>query len=128
MDILIYLLIILAIGLIVWSLAFAQRGSNLGRLPPITRVSKRANPGILLSRILPTRLFLEQLRIYPKLKKKIEASHINITPEGYFNLKILIMIGLVMFTPIALGKFDPIYIIIAIQIFYNFKVFLKFCI
>lgn len=117
MDIFIYLLIILAVGLVVWSLMIGQRSSNI-RLPKLNSAPKRANPGVLLARLLPTRFFLEKLRIYPKLKKKIEAAHINISPEGFFNLKILVMVGLASLTPVALGKLDPVYISIALVIGY----------
>jgi len=119
MEILIYLFIILALGLIVWSLGFGQRDSRAGsRLSQLTPIPKRSNSGVLLSRILPTRAFIEQARIYPKLKKMIEASHTNISPEGFFNLKIFIMIGLALLTPVALGKVDPVYIVIALAIGY----------
>ncbi|MDO8661652.1 MAG: type II secretion system F family protein [Candidatus Omnitrophota bacterium] len=117
MDILIYLLIILALGLIVWSLVLSQQGRST-RLPPLNVNLKRTRPHILLSSILPTRGLLEKTGIFARIKRKIDAGHLNISPEGFFNLKILIMAVLAALTPVALGKVDPIYILVALVIGY----------
>ncbi|MFH0854895.1 MAG: type II secretion system F family protein [Candidatus Omnitrophota bacterium] len=118
MGILIYLFLILSAGLIVWSLVISQQGNRIRRLPRLNPPAKRASPVAVLSRILPTRAFLEQIKLYPKLKKLTEASHLNISPEGFFNLKILAMAGLALITPAALGKVEPLYILVAMAIGY----------
>ncbi len=117
MAILIYLLIILAVGLIIWALSLSQQ-SRASRLPPSNMPVKSSKPHLLLSRLLPTQGLLKGTGLYAKIKKKIDAGHLNISPEGFFNLKILLMLILAALTPVALGKSEPLYILIALAIGY----------
>ncbi|MFA5096535.1 MAG: type II secretion system F family protein [Candidatus Omnitrophota bacterium] len=125
MEILIYLLIFLAIGMVIWSLSLSG-ASRSTRLPPLNLPVRGSKSRALLSRLLPTRALLERLGLYSKIKKKIDAAHINISPEGFFNLKLLIMLLLAALTPAAAGKFDPVYAMIALAIGYILpEVYLK---
>ena len=117
MLILIYLVIILALGLIVWGLILSQPGRST-RLVPLNINVKRSRRHVILSSLLPTRSLLEKTGLYAKIKRKIDAGHLNISPEGFFNLKILIMLGLAGLTPAALGKLDPVYLLVAFVIGY----------
>ena len=116
MGILIYFLVLLAVGLVIWSVALSQ-GGIASRISQLNAPVKSSNPFAFLSRILPTKGFLENTGIYAKVKKSIDTAHVTISPEGFFNLKILVMSGLGALTWFALGK-SPIYLSVALAIGY----------
>ena len=113
MDILLYFFILAAIGVVVWGLMSSKGGATL-------RMPKGGFPGgaqksrLDFSRILPTRSFLEKSGMLIKLKKNIDAAHMQISPEGFFNLKIIIMIFLAVLSVVAAGKINPIFIALAL--------------
>jgi len=80
--------------------------------------NKSSKPRIDLSRVLPVRSLLEKTGMFGKLKKITEAAHVNISPEGFFNLKILLMLGLAISVSVVAVKVDPVYILIALAIGY----------
>lgn len=52
------------------------------------------NKGMLagVSNIIPfTKTILEKLKMEEKIKIKLDAAHLKLTPQGYFNLKLLLM-------------------------------------
>jgi len=114
MDILIYILIILAIGLIIWSLSLFRQARMVSRLPQSSAPVHSSKLQIILSRLLPTQGLLEKIGLSAKIKRKIGAAHLNMAPAGFFNLKILLMLALAGLTPVAFGKADPIYILAAV--------------
>lgn len=71
-----------------------------------------------LANLLPTRVLLEKIGVLARLKRQIDSGHLNISPESFFNLKILLMVVLAALTPAALGKTGPLYILIALVIGY----------
>ena len=117
MDILIYLLIISAIVLIAWSVASSRRVSSM-RLKQDSFTEKINKPHFDLSKILPTREILERTGLLVKIKTKIDAAHVNISPVAFFNLKIIIMFALAVLSIIATVKIDPIFILISLLIGY----------
>ena len=52
--------------------------------------------------------------MFATLKKNIDAAHVNISPEGFFNLKILIMVALVVASIIITAK--PNFVFISLSI------------
>ena len=113
MDILLYFLIIAAIGLIIWGVVISRGGATL-RLPKSDFTKAALKPHIDLSKILPTRSFLDKTGMFAKIKRSIDTAHMHISPEGFFNLKLMIMGFLVVISVVAIGKFDPIIMFIAI--------------
>lgn len=113
MDILIYLLIIAAIGLITWGIASSRLALTM-RMQKNSSITKAQRKNFDLGRILPTRLFLEKTGIFIKLKNSIDAGHVSISPEGFFNLKVLIIIVFVAASIVILGKVDFIFIFISV--------------
>jgi len=117
MDILIYLLIISAVVLIAWAMASSWRVSAM-RLKQDSFIEKTNKPLFDLSKLLPTRDILERSGLLVKIKNKIDAAHVNISPVAFFNLKIIIMLTFVFLSIIATGKINPIYILISLIIGY----------
>lgn len=117
MDILIYLFIVSAIVLIAWAVASSWQVSSM-RLKQESFAEKVNKPHLDLSKILPTRDILERTGLLVKIKSKIDAAHVNISPVAFFNLKIIIMFTLVALSIIATGKMNPIFILISLVIGY----------
>jgi tight adherence protein C len=117
MDILVYFLIIAAVGLIVWALTF-PRQSSIMRLKESNLADKINKPHFDFAKILPTRDLLEKSGLLVKMKSKIDAAHVNISPAAFFNLKIMIMFTFVALSIIATGKIDPIFIFISLVLGY----------
>ncbi len=117
MDILIYLLIISAVALIAWAMTFSRQ-STIMRLKENKFTEKVNKPHFDLSKILPTRDILEKTGLLVKIKSKIDAAHINISPVAFFNLKIIIIFAFVALSIIVTGKINPIFILISSVIGY----------
>lgn len=117
MDILIYFLIISAIALILWSTVYLRRGPAI-RLKQDVFNEKINRSHFDLSKLLPTRDLLERTGLLLKIKNKIDVAHVNISPVGFFNLKILLILTLVVIVVVILGKVEPFVILIAIIIGY----------
>jgi len=116
MVIVIYLIIISAIVLVAWAVASSWQVSSI-RLKKETFVEKPKSH-IDLSKILPTRDILERTGLLVKIKNKIDAAHVNISPVAFFNLKIIIMFTLVALVIGVTGKIDPIFILIVLVLGY----------
>lgn len=117
MDILIYLLIISAVILIAWAMASSWRVSAM-RLKKDDLIEKAHKPHFDLSKLLPTRDILERTGLLVKIKNKVDAAHVNISPVAFFNLKILIMFTLVILSITATGKIDAVFILASLLIGY----------
>lgn len=118
MDILLYSLIIAAIGLIIWGVTASQGGATLripkGDLTTATRKSRLD----LLKALLPTHFFLEKSGIFVKIKTNIDAAHLDISPGGFFNLKLILMVFLAAASVAVTGKIEPIFLLIAVVLGY----------
>ena len=117
MEIFAYIVVILAVVLILFSLTQSRHGSTM-RLPQNELGVKGHGRGLDLGRLLPTHNFIEKMKLFAKLKRKVEAAHINLSPGGLFNLKILLMVGLAILVIVATGKADPLFVLIAMALGY----------
>ncbi len=117
MDITIYLLIICAIILIALATS-SPRQTTMIRLEQDSFVDKANKPHFDLSKVFPTREILERTGLLIKLKNKIDAAHVNMSPVAFFNLKIILMIIFAALTIAATGKSDPLFIVISLAIGY----------
>lgn len=65
-----------------------------------------------LARIFPfTRAFLEKTGLDIKLKSKIDAAHVGISAQAFFNIKLLIMASGCVIAIALTQKFDPLVIL-----------------
>ncbi|MFY9401799.1 MAG: type II secretion system F family protein [Candidatus Omnitrophota bacterium] len=72
-----------------------------------------------LSAIFPfTRSFLEKSGLGIKLKMKIDAAHLNIGVQAFFNVKLLIMLVGAIVVVVLMQKFDPIIFIVVLGLGY----------
>ena len=117
MDILIYLLVISAVVLIAWAVA-SSRQTTILRMKQNDLAEKANKPHLDLSKILPTRDLLERTGLLAKIKSKIDAAHVSMSPAAFFNLKLIIMFTLAFLSVIVIGKMDPIFILISLAIGY----------
>jgi tight adherence protein C len=117
MDIILYLLIIVSVSMVVWGLVLSRQAARL-KMPAPSLSGKSGQPRIDLARLLPTKELLEKSKLIPNIKMAIEAAHINMTPQGFFNLKIVLMVGLAFLSVAATGKFNLIFIVIALGLGY----------
>lgn len=78
---------------------------------------KRSKIGLFLSFIFPlTKLILKRFRLDVKIKNKLDAAHLKVLPEDFFNIKILFTISLALFLNFVLGKFEPNLTVVALVI------------
>jgi len=117
MDILIYLLVISAIALVTWAVASSRRVSAM-RLKQDSFSEKVDKPHFDLSKILPTREILQRTGLISKIKMKIDAAHVSISPVAFFNLKIVIILTLILLNTIISGKPNLIFILVSAAIGY----------
>ncbi len=67
-----------------------------------------------LSKVFPfTGLLLEKFKLGPKIKNRLDAAHLKLSPEEFFNLKIIFIVTAVLLSPALLGGLDPVKIAIA---------------
>jgi tight adherence protein C len=122
MLLLIFGLILGAIALIVWGAFGAEltRGPRL-KLPEdaATRKTRRVQLRSLLDRIFPfSRAIMQKLKLEGALKLRIDAAHVTLTPQEFFNIKLLVILlamGIIFF---VLRNTDPVTILIGLAIGY----------
>lgn len=117
MDIAIYLLIMLVVMLAAWAMSTSSRFTSM-HLKQTVHKEKANKPHFDFSKVLPTRRILEKSGLLVKIKNKLYAAHVNISPEAFFNLKIIIILFFVALGIIIPGKINPIYISISLLIGY----------
>jgi len=120
MEIFIYLFLLIGIGLVLFAI-FGSRsfGASRLKLPQEESRQKSANFQSFLTRIIPfTNRMLEKLKLYDKIKQKLDAAHSRFTVQAFFNLKILLMVILVVVGFFAFGKLDPVVLIICLSLGY----------
>jgi len=107
----IYLVLVMAIAMALMGL-FGSAIAGPRRLPLPQETGKAirwAKLGIYISSIIPfSKRLLVKLKLEGKIRKNLEAAHLTITPEGYFNLKLIIISLLVILTYLIVGKNEPV--------------------
>jgi len=101
-----------SIVLVVWSIS-ASRRTTFVPLPKDNLSIKVKRQGFDFAQVLPTEAFLDSLKMTAGIKKNIDTAHLNISPAGFFNIKILLCIFLAVITIVAVGKIEPLFILIA---------------
>jgi tight adherence protein C len=109
MEGLIFVLMIVAVGLIFTGVSVSMaRPSPRLPTPVESNRQKAVRVYSYLSRIFPfTNRLLERIGLYNRLKQSLDAAHSRFTVQAFFNLKILLMIGLCIFAYFAFGKLEP---------------------
>lgn len=105
--------------MIIWGVILFRINAPLS-LPKETASIKNSKLKFDFSRVLPTRKFLESTRMFESIKKSLDSAHVSITPDAFFNLKIILCILLAVIITIVADKIEPILIIIGIGIGYIF--------
>jgi len=124
MEILIYLLPFLSIGLIVlWFVETRKDADFRLKLSQQNGDSISSTKKIMartfLSVIFPfSRIILEKFNLNTKLKNRLDAAHVKFTPQEFFNIKIILMalFGTLVF--FITGKFDPFLFFVAFALAY----------
>jgi tight adherence protein C len=122
MEIIIFVIIITSILLIALSLVMTGRQTikidrKYGDLSD-TDKSKFLHPNKLAAIFPFTRSFLERSGLGIKLKMKIDAAHIRIGAQAFFNVKLLIMLVGSIVVVVLMQKFDPIIFIVVLGLGY----------
>lgn len=116
MLIFIYLFMIMGIGLIAWGIS--AQATEMGvrvNFPQERRELRRRKIHALLSGVFPfSRILLEKLRLDGKMRNRLDAAHVNFSPQELFNLKLLLMVLLVILLYFSSGKLDPQLILLVI--------------
>ncbi|MCX5698274.1 MAG: type II secretion system F family protein [Candidatus Omnitrophica bacterium] len=118
MEIVIFLFILGSIGLVVWSFISSQPSTFL-RIPQDDLGVKFQKPKFNFARVFPTGSFLQSIGMTASLKKILETARVGMSPEAFFNLKILLCILLGALVVAVSGRSDPWILIIVIAIGYN---------
>ncbi|MCX5704007.1 MAG: hypothetical protein NT066_05930, partial [Candidatus Omnitrophica bacterium] len=85
----IYLLIASAVTLLLIGVFYIPKGSSKRLpLPQEEGQGKASALGAYISHAFPSRIFLEKLKLDVKIKRKLDAAHIRLTPQAYFNIKL----------------------------------------
>ena len=122
MEIIIFVIIIASILLIALSLVMTGRqtikiDSKYGDLSDAGK-PKFLHPNKLAAIFPFTRSFLERSGLGIKLKMKIDAAHIRIGAQAFFNIKLLIMLVGSIVVVVLMQKFDPIIFIVVLGLGY----------
>jgi tight adherence protein C len=117
MEIIIFLFILVAIALVVWSLITSRSGALL-RKPQDDSGVKFQKPQFDFAGVLPTSPFLQSTGMAVSIKKTLDTAHVHISPGAFFNLKVLLCILLGALTVLVSGKFDPLLLVIFVAIGY----------
>lgn len=117
MQIGIFLLILGAIGLVVWSLIYSPPSSLLRKSQDGSDVQFQ-KPKFDFAQILPTGSFLQKTGMTTSLKKILGNAHISMSAEAFFNLKLLLCLLLGVLVIVVSGNFNPLLLIIFIAIGY----------
>jgi tight adherence protein C len=109
MIVYIYLLLISGSALILGGLFWPTRYRHIRlKLPQDGRQLNRIKIHSYLARIFPfTQKLLESLKLEAKVKNKLDAAHLRLTPQEFFNIKLLLIVILTIILFFALGKLDP---------------------
>lgn len=108
MEAIIYLFLIIAVVFIFIGLAGDQFRSQRIKMPKEDGVNN-VKIFSFLSGIFPfTGRMLEKIKMFDKLKQRVDAAHARFTVQAFFNLKILLVIGLIVVAYIGFqGKVEP---------------------
>jgi len=108
MEIYIYLCVIMSILFIIFGVLGQSVATPAGyKLPMSTADMKRFKMRSFLSTVFPfNRRALEKIGLYKKIKDRLDAGHVALTPLEFFNFKILLIIGLFVATVIFMGKVE----------------------
>jgi tight adherence protein C len=117
MDILIYILIVSAIALIIWATSSSQRTSTI-HLKEDVFVERINKSHFDLGKIFPTRGLLERTGLLIKIKNRIDAAHVNISPVAFFNLKIMLMLTFTILVTGIVGHVEPVFVLVAVLLGY----------
>lgn len=117
MEIIIFILIIGSIGLVIWGVIDSQ-GTKLLRMPEDIASVKFKKSGFDFSKILPTGLLLDKFGLSVRIKRNLDAAHLNVSPQAFFNIKVIVVIILVVLLIVITGKFEPFLLLIAVAIGY----------
>ena len=105
----IYIFVAAAIGLLIIGVIYSpkERAKERIRLPIEESSVTRNSISKTIIRIIPfTKIILDRLGIELKIRRKLDAAHIKLTPQGYFNLKLVLMLLLSVLVVFAGGKAD----------------------
>lgn len=107
MIIYIYLLMLMAVGLVLASIltSDSNRGMRM-KLPPTEADAHTKKKPVFLS-LFPTRKLLEKMKWDASIKNKLGAAHLRMAPFEFFNLKLLFMLVLGVIAYFAVGKPSP---------------------
>jgi tight adherence protein C len=121
MLILIFLFLILAIGLISFGLSTSLKEVTIKKTlffsSDNSSVKRKSKIGLVFSLPFSQKL-LELLHLETKIKSRLEAAHLKITPNQFFSFKLLLMLCLAILSIPFFGKFDPMVIFISLGLGY----------
>ncbi|MDD2927414.1 MAG: type II secretion system F family protein [Candidatus Omnitrophica bacterium] len=111
--------IFLALATVLIVMGIRNTSQVIGARTPAAPVKVRTSNFNFLSAVFPfTSIILEKLNLELKIKHRLANAHSRLTPQQFFNLKLLFMLALVILTPIALGKIEPVELVIALALGY----------
>lgn len=117
MILLISLLMMIAIILIVTGISSPSRATLKG--VRLSKGSSKMKIRSLLGYIFPfSKILLEKLKLDVKIRNQLHLAHLGFTPEEFFNLKLILMVLLSIISNFALGKFDPVVLVISLAFGY----------
>ena len=105
----ILLFIFASIALVVWGFFGGSIYVNAkDKLPQPDTNLKQIKLHSFLSAIFPTRVLLEKIGLSERIKRKLDAAHLRITSEEFFNIKLLFTIVFTVLAFFAIGKVTPV--------------------
>lgn len=111
MNILILIYLFLGLGIAFISVGiFKPAGYSAGRvrLPEDAVQAKNIRTHSFMGSIFPfSRKLLEKLKLDVKIKNRLDAAHIKLNAQEFFNIKLVLMFILGFSTFFIIGKFDP---------------------
>ncbi|MCX5695842.1 MAG: type II secretion system F family protein [Candidatus Omnitrophica bacterium] len=116
---LIFLFLVAAVVLIVIGIRSMPRvGGAKPAFTPETTRSKSFKTSFLAGVIPFTAVILDKLNLDAKIKLRLTAAHLRLSPTEFINFKLLFTAALVMLVPFVLGKIGPIGFVVALVLGY----------
>jgi tight adherence protein C len=125
--VIVFVVLAMGLGLIVMG-AISSESVVTMRMPKNhSRGGKFKLSADLFNKIFPfSRGFLEKTGLYGKIKLQLDGAHSRMTPIEFFNIKLFLMLALSVGSVIALGKADPMIILVALGLgYYVPQIYLK---
>jgi len=119
MLILIFMLIVAAAALIIMGVRTMPRVSGAKTTFTQETVKSKSSKISFLAGVFPySGIILDKFNLDNKIKQKLAAAYLRLTPKEFINAKLLLILALLILAPVLTGKTQPLVFVIAFVVGY----------